>query len=203
MIWDAVLGGVLPRPNPAPEPLPASGFGPLAIFAVALLSIGLLVFWIRRKWHGRAQTPLTRRGEARHQKRWHGPEHPVVRTAALARELLAARLGSRILALTTEEIARDSRVLETLGKQHLEALIELFALADRVKFDRGAGVLSETAEWETTLAACSAVFPELARAEANSWRSWAGLPVTTLESRSRPTETGSQLHRFGRDPSSP
>lgn len=122
-----------PRPNLGPEPLRPEGS--FAFLVVASLVIGLvlvaalLIAWRRRRSADQATGPA----EA---SRDDSPEARLLALRDRARAILARRFGPALRARTTEEIAADARLTETLGVDDLARLTNLLRAGDRVLFDR-------------------------------------------------------------------
>jgi hypothetical protein len=135
---------VPPRPNLGPEPMtprPSTLGLILILLLVAAGTLGLLglVHDLRR----------LRRREPSRAERLGMPTGPfdsrreqMAACSAAVRAALAARFGARWHARTTEEIANDATLAETLGPEHSAQLIQFLSMADRAKFDDREGLQS-------------------------------------------------------------
>ena len=148
---------VPPRPNLGPEPFDEPST-PWAWVAGLALAGGLSGLWAWRRRRGRS-----RRSRAGEQAEARGtealatgpPADEIVRLAETARASLAERFGVTMWARTTEEIAGDAGLDETIGAASVGRLTALLRLADRAKF-----------------AASGASDPGVQRDEAEAWALW-------------------------------
>lgn len=121
---------VPPRPNLGPEPLtePGSAWRWIAILTcLVVLGIGLAV----RTW---GKWPRTARIPGPIEKPPTRNLAPIVVLAEIARDSLVVRFGASWRAKTTEEIADDNVLAETIGAEDAGRLVALLIEADRVKF---------------------------------------------------------------------
>jgi len=140
-------GAVLvpPRPNLGPEPMPArpSTWGMIGFLLIAAsIAIGLLGMIRRYRRPGRRDR--LRAGRAATVRVPAGPfasrRDQMAAWSAEVRAALADRFGGHWLALTTEEIAADRTLTETLGTGPAADLIRFLIDADRAKFDDREGL---------------------------------------------------------------
>ena len=146
-----------PRPNLGPEPLSADGSSALLVSA---LLVGLLIFaasvvaWRRRRLADQTIEPP---GSPRDDS----PEARLLALRERARTILARRFGPALRARTTEEMAADARLAETLGNDDLARLTSLLRAGDRVLFDRATDAepdgdpSADLADWTALLDALS------------------------------------------------
>jgi hypothetical protein len=127
---------VPPRPNPGPEPWPASlEFGPRETLAwgVIVALIGLAAWWLFRVLRQRGSVSRARSVGSEPQESATPRERLIARAEAI-RANLANRFGSSWLASTTEEIAGQAVLVEAFGPDSATRLIQFLRLADRAKF---------------------------------------------------------------------
>jgi len=128
-------GLVPPRPNLGPEPWqdphPLIRALPWLIFLVFMV----LVFFIGRRFRGsrvRSRQGRLRPGALTESNP--SPRDRLVGLSASIREALTVPFGTACRALTTEELAADSRLEKLLGDQDLHELIRFLDQVDRLKF---------------------------------------------------------------------
>lgn len=124
-----------PRPNLGPEPLPAEGSLSLLIPVLLgglLILAAVVIAWRRRR---RSADPIT---QTRGIPRDDSPEARLLALRERARAILTRRFGPALRARTTEEVAADPRLAETLGGDDLAKLTNLLRAGDRILFDREA-----------------------------------------------------------------
>lgn len=128
---------VPPRPNLGPEPLPPTlSMGEL-IFAgvlvtalVAIVLSGLIRVYRRRRRNRQVSAPLEPPAGPFASRR----EQMAAWSTAL-RTALAVRFGGHWQARTTEEIAADPTLADSLGPEPAAELVRFLVLADLAKFD--------------------------------------------------------------------
>lgn len=115
-----------PIPDPLPWPEPSSGgiLPTLTAFAFVAL-IGLLIAFVLLRKRRVAESPITVPPPT--------TDGPIARADRI-RSALVARFGESWSARTTEEIALDQPLLERLGPERTEILVEYLRRADRIKF---------------------------------------------------------------------
>jgi hypothetical protein len=146
-----------PRPNLGPEPWsePRAGRFPYEAAALATGALLLAAAWIIRRRLAARRRPGT--APARVDFAADDPAMQLIVMASQARETLAERFGPALLARTTEEIAADPQLRETLGEPRFDSLVRLLATADRRKFATMPGAGAEDvypedlSQWETWL----------------------------------------------------
>jgi hypothetical protein len=131
---------VPPRPNLGPEPLPG-GYATSTLILAAIFSIALVLVlariilrWRRRSRPAQRQSPGLPSGPFATRREQLGA------WSAAARQALATRHGPQWSARTTEEIAGDPALGETLGPDLSARLVEFLSEADRAKFDDAEGL---------------------------------------------------------------
>jgi hypothetical protein len=158
---------VPPRPNLGPEPLGRSIWGDEAILAGLLVTTvaasGLVAFLRYRRRRLRA------RPEAAGSVPPRGPfatrREQMAAWSTLVRTALAARFGGGWHARTTEEIAAEAALVETLGAERAGELVRFLVQADLAKFDDRDGLqpplpdLEAAPEWLAALLASASPAP--------------------------------------------
>jgi hypothetical protein len=149
---------VPPRPNLGPEPW--SEAGPITLYvAIATALTALLVGWIVWTKLARART----RRRARNSSSRQGPydTSPRGRLVALShsmRDVLADQFGAAWRAKTNEELSAEPLLLESLGHDQLQELIQFLVDIDRLKFapnrsnHQQVSLEEQLAAWEPRLA---------------------------------------------------
>ena len=142
-----------PRPNLGPEPLPRSLSSGELVLAVVLVTtaaaLGLSgLLRVRRQLRRRDRPGATR---------FETPAGPfssrreqMAAWSAAVRGALATRFGGHWNARTTEEIAAEQTLAETLGAESAGELIRFLALADLAKFDDRDGLQPPLPEPDVT-----------------------------------------------------
>jgi hypothetical protein len=145
------------------------------------MAVGLIALWaIQRRRRGRRRALAPSQGNVvRHDD---SPSGKLLALAEEVRGTLISRFGPAMRARTTEEIAADPQVKESLGADRLGPLIRLLAEADRWKFATLPGNGHE----------------ELLLQDLPGWESWHRTLV--LETSIKP---GSQYPRMGTTRESP
>jgi hypothetical protein len=124
---------VPPRPNPGPEPLPQRFMTGELILVVLLLVVGTLSLLGRLRLRDRRRVPGAVRRTP--QETFDSRRDQMTAWSAAVREALAVRFGASFIARTTEEIASDTILAETLGPEPWARLVLFLSEADRAKFD--------------------------------------------------------------------
>ncbi len=122
-----------PRSNLGPEPWPDTepALAPWILLATTLLVVAVGV-WVRRRRSARAGSisSVLQSGAQSH-------VHLLFDLALAVRTALASRLGPAWRARTTEEIARDQALRESLGGETFSRLVEFLDQVDTLKFAAG------------------------------------------------------------------
>jgi hypothetical protein len=157
-----------PRPNLGPEPWSEQRPEPFPLAEVTFATAALLlVMVLAAAWRRRRRTTRLRTASASPLALPSGgdPSARLVILAGQARETLAARFGPSLRARTTEEIAADPRLRESLGDSHFVPIVRLLATADRWKFaplpkgPLGESAFEDLSRWEECCRTLSAVTP--------------------------------------------
>lgn len=121
-----------PRPNLGPDPLVESPSW-LGIAVAITLALAFLTYLVKR----RRRKPVSTPSQVRPGMPDEGsisPRERMIAWSLTLRASLAETFGPSWLAKTTEEIARDPILADTLGPEYVTQLLAFLADADRTKF---------------------------------------------------------------------
>lgn len=121
-----------PRPNPGPEPWPGHARAGMRTWLGVAVVVAVVVgwFWFRRT-RGR-RSP--REGTIRTRGSGQSASESLLELAVSVRGALGARPGPSWPARTTEEIAADQPLRESLGDEMFESLVAFLLMVDTLKF---------------------------------------------------------------------
>jgi hypothetical protein len=136
---------VPPRPNLGPESLPRelSALGLLAWVSIPVSAViaSIVLMRVIRQARLRERLRLKRAADlVSPADTFATRREQMAAWSASVRAVLAARFGAHWQARTTEEVASDSTLAETLGTEPAVELVRFLARADRAKFDDREGL---------------------------------------------------------------
>jgi hypothetical protein len=159
---------VPPRPNLGPEPLTRSLWAEEGIlgllFVTTVVALGLLAL-VRYRRHRRLRGRQAVVGFEPPSGPFASRREQMAAWSTLVRTALAARFGGHWHARTTEEIAAEAVLVETLGTEPASQVVQFLAQADLAKFDDREGLqpplpgLETAPEWLAALVASSSPSP--------------------------------------------